>query len=129
MELAERQNIFIIWFFWHFYEMPRFLFSVWNNYLKFGSNYFSVPLLLKTFFSPWRRYNWMYPKGFDIAEFFNTLVSNTFSRILGAICRIVLIIMGIIFQIFIFMAGITVILFWLFMPAIIILGFLIVFSA
>lgn len=129
MESAERQNIITLWFLWHFFEMPKFLLSVWKNYLKFGSNYFSIPLLIKTFFSPWRRYNWKYPKSFDVAEFFNTLISNTFSRILGAMCRIILIIMGIIFQIFIFTAGITAILFWIFIPLIIILGFLIVFGA
>ena len=128
MEQARRRNIITLWFLWHFYEMPKFLFSVWKNYLKFGSNYFSIPLLFKTLFSPWRRYRWMYPKGFDIVEFFNTLISNFFSRILGAICRVILIVIGIIFQIFIFIAGILVILFWLFVPLIIITGFLIVFS-
>ena len=122
MESAERQNIFNMWFLWHFYETPKFLFSVWKNFIRFGSNYFSIPLLLKTFFSPWRRYRWLYPKSFDIVEFFNTLVSNTFSRILGSICRAVLITFGVIFQIFIFIAGIVVILFWLFIPLIVIAG-------
>lgn len=128
MEQVGRKNIITLWFLWHFYEMPKFLFSAWKNYLKFGSNYFSIFLLIKTLFSPWRRYKWMYPKGFNIFEFFNTLISNTFSRILGAICRIVLIAIGIIFQFFIFLAGIVVILFWLFIPLIIILGFLIFFG-
>ncbi len=122
------QNIFVIWFLWHFYEMPKFLFSAWKNYLRFGLDYFSISLLFKTLFSPWRRYRWRYSKGFDIVEFFNTLISNFFSRILGAVCRVVLIIIGIIFQIFIFIAGILVILFWLFIPLIIILGFLIFFG-
>ena len=128
MESAERQNIFNTWFLWHFYEMPKFLFYAWNNYLKFGSNYFSIPLLLKTFFSPWRRYRWMYPKSFDVVEFFNTLISNTFSRILGSICRAVLITFGVLFQIFIFIAGIVIIIFWLFIPLIVIAGLFFVFS-
>jgi len=123
------QNILTVWFLWHFYEMPMFLFSVWKNYLKFGSNYFSIPLLFKTFFSPWRRYEWMYHKGFDIIEFFNTLISNIFSRIIGALVRVVLIALGIIFQVFIFVAGVVVILFWISTPLIVIAGFLIVFSA
>jgi len=125
MESAENQNIITLWFLWHFYEMPKFLFSVWKNYLKFGSNYFSIPLLLKTLFSPWRKYKWIYPKGFDVVEFFNTLISNTFSRILGSMCRVVLIILGIISQILIFIAGILVILFWIFIPLTILAGFLI----
>ncbi|MEK7658590.1 MAG: hypothetical protein AAB352_01870 [Patescibacteria group bacterium] len=122
METSENQNIFVLWFLWHFYEMPKFLFSAWKNYLSFGSNYFSIPLLFLTLFSPWRRYKWQYPKGFDVKEFFNTLISNTFSRILGALCRIVLIIVGIIFQFIIFISGPIIILLWLVIPLIIIAG-------
>lgn len=128
METAARKNIITPWFLWHFYEMPKFLFSAWKNYLKFGSNYFSISLLIKTLFSSWRRYKWNYPKGFDIPGFLNTLISNIFSRILGAICRVALIALGIVFQIFIFLAGLAVILFWLFIPLIIIFGFLIFFG-
>lgn len=121
MEISEkRKNIIIMWFPWQFYEMPKFLFSVWRNYLLFGLDYFSIPLLLKTLFSPWRRYNWFYPKGFDVKEFFNTLISNTFSRILGAMCRIVLIIIGVVFQIFIFITGVVAIFLWLLIPFIIV---------
>ncbi|MEK7061788.1 MAG: hypothetical protein AAB957_00830 [Patescibacteria group bacterium] len=115
-----RENIIVTWFLWHFYEMLKFLFSVWRNYLLFVLDYFSILLLLKTLFSPWRKYNWVYPKGFDVKEFFNTLISNTFSRILGAMCRIVLIIIGAIAQIFIFITGGIVIFLWLLIPFIII---------
>lgn len=115
-------NIFSLWLNWHFVEMPKFLISVWKNYLMFATNYFSVTLLLKTFFSPWRRYNWIYPKGFNIVEFFNTLVSNIFSRILGAMMRTALIIVGIIFQLFVIIVGGIIFLGWILMPFLIVLG-------
>jgi hypothetical protein len=127
MEADSKQNIFSTWFFWHFYEMPKFLFQVWSNYFMFATNLFSVPLLLKTFFSPWRRNKWAYPKGLDIANFFNTLISNTFSRALGALMRIILIIAGIFLQAFVAIAGLLVIIFWLFLPFIVVFGFLFVF--
>ncbi len=127
MEANSKQNIFAEWFVWQFYQMPKFLFGVWNNYFKFATNYFSLPLLLKTFFSPWKRYKWNYPKGFDVAEFFNTLISNTVSRILGAAMRIVLIIMGICLQIFVAIAGLIVLITWFLIPFIIIAGFLFIF--
>ena len=123
MEISKRENIFIEWFLWQFYEMPKFLLEVWNNYFMFATNYFSLPLLFKTFFSPWRRYRWKYPKGFDAVEFLNTFISNIFSRILGAIMRTGLIIMGILFQIFTAIAGIIVFIGWILMPFIIITGF------
>ncbi len=122
MESSDDKNIFVAWFLWHFYEMPGFLVSAWKNYLSFGSNYFSIPLLFSTLFSPWRKYKWFYPKTFDIKEFFNTLISNTFSRIIGGLCRIVLIIVGAVFQFFIFVLGSIIILLWLAIPFIIIAG-------
>ena len=126
MESAKENNIFIEWFLWQFFEMPRFLLEVWKNYLMFASNIFSLPLLLKTFFAPWRKYNWRYPKGFDAVEFFNTFISNTFSRILGAMMRVVLIIAGILFQIFVVVAGFVVFAGWFLAPIVAIAGILFV---
>ena len=99
MENFKKENIISMWFTWHFYEMPRFLFSVWKNYIFFVTNFFSVPLLLATFLSPWRRYAWKYPRGFDIGQYYQVFISNFFSRIIGAIARLVLIVIGILAQI------------------------------
>ncbi|MEK7664946.1 MAG: hypothetical protein AAB361_02280 [Patescibacteria group bacterium] len=127
MEASEKQNIILSWMVWHFYEMPDFLIQVWKNYILFGLNYFSVHILFKTLFSPWRRYNWKYPNIFEVGEFFNALVSNIFSRIIGFLLRIALIITGILGQIIIFLAGAVIILLWLLIPFIIIGGLLFIF--
>lgn len=127
MENTNRQNIFSLWILWHFYEMPKFLLEVWKNYILFALNYFSLPLLLKSFFAPWHKYKWNYPKGFDVTEFFNTLISNAFSRVLGAMMRIVLIVVGIFFQIFVIFSGLIVFLLWISLPFLIFAGFLFVF--
>ena len=117
-----KKNTLSLWIFWQFYEMPKFLLQVWNNYFMFATNYFSFTLLLKTFFSPWRRYKWRYPRGFDIGEFFSTLISNLFSRIIGAMMRLVLIITGIFLQIFVLLTGLVIFIAWLLLPFIIIIG-------
>lgn len=124
MEHIQRNNLFMVWVLWQFEEMPRFLFEVWKNYLRFAANFFSAPLLIKTFFAPWKKYNWQYPKAFNLAEFFNTLISNFFSRILGAFLRFFLILAGILFQVLVFFAGGIVLLAWILMPFLIALGFL-----
>lgn len=126
MAISNKENILTIWLYWHFYEMPKFLFEVWKNYISFAFNFFSLDILLKSLFSPWHKYKWNYPKGFDIGEFFSTLISNTFSRIIGFCMRIVLILISVPFQIFIILVGIVIILAWLFIPLIIVLGFLFV---
>lgn len=118
------ENIIIDWFSWQFYEMPKFLLGVWKNYILFALNYFSLTALLKSFFAPWRRYRWMYPKGFDVVEFFNAFISNTFSRVLGAMMRTVLIIIGALFQIFVIIIGLMVFLLWVLVPFFIVAGLL-----
>lgn len=110
------QNLIISWITWHFFEMPVFLFEVWKNYLSFGAYYFSIPLLLDTLFSPWRQYRWRYPRGFNVGGYFATFISNLFSRLLGLIARIILIIIGLAAQTMIVILGVLGILAWLAMP-------------
>ncbi len=127
MENNARQNTLSLWFFWQFYGMPSFLLGVWKNYILFALNYFSLPVLLKSLFAPWRKYKWSYPKGIRVTEFFSTLISNVFSRLMGALVRIVLIAAGIVFQVFVIFAGLIIFLLWLAVPFIIIAGILFVF--
>lgn len=122
--VAKKENLLISWILWQFFEMPKFLFEIWSNYFSFAFNLFSLPLLIKTFFSPWRKYKWNYPIGFDIVEFFNTIISNTISRFLGAFMRSILIIFGIGFQFFIAIIGFIILTVWMLFPLIIISGFL-----
>lgn len=126
MDTNNRENILVLWFFWQFYEMPKFLLGVWKNYIFFALNYFSLPILLKSLFSPWRKYRWNYPKWFNIGEFFSTLISNMFSRLLGALMRVVLIVIGILFQIFVIFAGLIIFLAWVLVPFAVIAGFIFV---
>ena len=115
------QNIIFSWVVWHFYEMPKILFSGLNDYLWFGSNFFSIPDLISTLFSPWKRYQWSYPKGFDIGGFFNSLISNIFSRIIGFLTRTFLIIFGVIVEGMILFIGLIIILIWMLIPFLLIL--------
>lgn len=115
-------NILIKYLDWHFFDQVGFLVKVWRNFLKFNLNYFSVPLLLKTLFAPWRKYQWSYPKGFNVGGYLETFFSNLISRILGAILRIILIFFGIGVEIFIVVGGLIALLGWLVLPILLILG-------
>lgn len=117
------QNLFFQWLAWQFFDMPKNILKGWKNFLKFNLNYFSIPLLFKTLFSPWRKYFWLYPRGFDLGKYLEVFLSNLISRILGAILRIFLIIIGILVEIFIIFIGIIVFLVWLILPILLICGF------
>ena len=116
------QNIFLQYLGWQFWEMPKSILISWKNFLRFGLNYFSLPLLLKTFFSPWRQYKWSYGKGFDIGRYLEVFISNLISRTLGAVLRVFLIIIGILVEVFIIFAGMIIFFGWLILPALLIAG-------
>jgi len=120
MEIKE--NIFWQLIYWQFFDIPKNILKAWKNFLNFGFFYFSIPLLLKTLFSPWRRYVWFYPRGFDIGKYLEIWISNLMSRIIGAIMRIFLIIFGLIYEIFILLLGSFIFLIWFFLPLILIFG-------
>ncbi|MDD2697156.1 MAG: hypothetical protein PHE52_03325 [Candidatus Pacebacteria bacterium] len=116
------QNILVQYIVWQFFEVPREILKAWKNFLLFNLNYFSVPLLLKTFFSHWRRYRWSYGKGFDPGRYLETFFSNLISRVLGAIVRTFAIVIGILSEIGIFFGGVIVFFGWLLFPAFLIAG-------
>ncbi len=122
-KLTLQQNIFLQWVIWQFFEVPGNILKAWWNFLKFYLiNYFSIPLLIETFFAHWRRYRWFYPKGFDVGQYFEIFFSNLISRILGAVMRSFLIIIGILVEIFIVFIGFLILLGWFLLPILLILG-------
>jgi len=121
-----KDNILYEWISWHLIDVPKFLISVWKNYIVFALNYFSLPVLIKSLFSPWRKYRWKYPKIIDVGEFASAFISNVFSRFIGALVRLVLIIVGAIFQIFVILVGLVAILTWIILIPLVIAGILFV---
>jgi hypothetical protein len=122
IEVAKKTNIFFQWLFWQFFEVSGNILKAWRSFLLFNLNYFSIPLLLKTFFSHWRKYRWSYGKGFDIKRYLEAFFSNLISRILGAIVRFFLIFIGLLAEIFVIFAGAIIFLSWLVLPALLIFG-------
>ena len=121
IQTAKDKNIVSEWLSWHFYQMPELLLQIWKSYLTFCADFFSVPLLLSTLLAPWRHESWHRHRGFNIGEFFGSLVYNLFSRIMGAVLRLVLIIIGIGCQALVFVFGLVIIVIWYAFPLIVIL--------
>lgn len=116
------ENIIFQWLQWQFFEVPAKLLKAWRNFLVFNFDYFSVSTLLKTFFSPWRKYQYSYGRGFDIKRYFEALTFNLISRFFGAVFRTFFIILGTILEVFIFSIGLVIFLGWLLLPLILIIG-------
>lgn len=120
----ERESIIFLWWEWYFLKIPREILKAWKNFLKFGLNYFSIPLLLKTYFSHWHGYKWSYPRGLDIPKMLEVWASNLISRVLGAFIRTFVIGFGLIFEIFVLILGPIFLFGWLFFPLLLIFIFL-----
>ena len=99
-------------------DIPKKIYQIWINYFWFFKNFFSIDLLTKTFFYPWKLVT--APKkgvGFDIEEWFGNIIFNIFSRFMGMIIKFVTIIIGIAVEIVVFILGIIIFVLWLiFLP-------------
>ncbi|MBI1985055.1 MAG: hypothetical protein HYS60_03070 [Candidatus Wildermuthbacteria bacterium] len=116
--------IFARYFQWHFIIMPLEILKGWKNIFLFAVNYFSLPLLLKTLFSPWRRITWQGAKGFDFSAFFENLAGNFMSRILGFLIRLAIVAAGLLGLSIVILGGIGAFLSWIALPAAILFSLL-----
>lgn len=121
---SAKENMLLQLISWHFFEMPKLILMGWRNFLAFCLNFFSVSFLLKTLFSPWRKYKLSYKKGLNIGKNLEVFISNLIFRALGALLRLCLIFIGLLFEVFIFILGFVVFFVWLLLPFLLIGGFM-----
>ena len=116
--------IILVFWRWYYGEAIGNVLNAWRNFIIFALNYFSIPLLLKTLFAPWKRDITRKPRGLDIKKFLDYLAFNLISRGLGFLVRLVTILVGIVFLILVAVAGAIFFVLWLVMP-LVLLGLLI----
>ena len=114
MELSLLFSHYLIW---HYSIGLADLFRVFGNFLWFIWNFFSIPLLLKTLFSPWRRMSEDKKKqGLHPEEFFGNLLVNMIMRVVGIFARLIMILFGLVFLVLTAGLGMVAILIWLTLP-------------
>lgn len=110
------------YFQWHYTLAFVDIFHIWRNITIFLFNFFSIPILVRTLFSPWRRLQAeRETQGFDLIDSLSTGFINLIMRIVGAMMRSVLIVAGLIVVSLEIIAGIIFLLLWTFAPIIVIL--------
>lgn len=116
---------------WYYTEAVRDVLQGWRNFIIFSLEYFSIPLLLKTIFAPWKRDITKKPRGLDFKKFFEYLVFNAISRGLGFLVRFFTIIVGILFLLLVIVIGALFFIIWLILPlmmiGLLVLGFILLF--
>ncbi len=102
---------------WHYTKGLEFYSSRYVYLLRSIVHYFSLPLLLTSLFSPWKRLVISEKKpGFDLARELENLSFNLVSRGIGATVRIFLFFAGLMVLIFFYVFGVIGFLVWLVVP-------------
>lgn len=102
---------------WHYTAGITFYIQSWLGSFEYLANYFSLFLLLKTLFSPWKKLvDDEKTTGFDFGRYFQRLTFNIVSRCMGALVRISLIFAGTLFLVLMFLGGVFGFVFWIILP-------------
>jgi hypothetical protein len=101
---------------WHYSKALKNIWGISLNFLWVTYRFFSMSLLFRTFFSPWRRLDDSYGKKFDAGQFFGTFVVNTLMRLVGMCVRFVMIFIGFISLVLVLIAEIAFLVVWLTLP-------------
>jgi len=115
---------FIYYIVWHYSRGLKDYARFFLTFLWFVYNFFSIPILLGSLFSPWRRMGEAYHAGFSPSAFFSSLIVNTLMRVVGLCVRTVVIIIGTVALITTALLGSIGIFIWLALPLILTLLFL-----
>ncbi len=115
-------------FSWYYNEGLPELLEIWKNFLNFSLHYFSISEMLITLFSPWRKDvvsgNW---SGFHPLRRIELVASNAFSRLIGAVIRLIMITFGLSVYLLVLFFGLIFAIFWISAP--LALGILLLYAS
>lgn len=115
MILMNGSSLFLSYFVWHYSGAFRDMVSVWLNLMWFILHFFSIPLLFRTLFSPFKRVHEEYQRT-GIEDLMATFVVNIMTRIIGAIVRLCIIALGLIVLLAMTMGFILSAVLWVLLP-------------
>jgi len=112
---------------WHYSRAFLEIFHVWLNFLWFIVHFFSIPQLLRSWVSPWKRIIEARGNKWSLEDLASFIIIGFISRLIGFILRTTLICIGTICLLLTVVGGFLVYLFWLTAPlaiiALLVFGF------
>ena len=109
------------YFFWHYTRAFVEIFVLWKNFIWFVGHFFSLRQLAGSLFSPWKRTTEGRGEKWSFEDLAGYIIINLVSRIIGAVIRTIIILLGLISLLFTVVAGVFVYVFWIFTPFVLIL--------
>lgn len=111
-------SLFIDYCRWHYTHAVRKIFSLTKEFVRFFFNLFSVGLFLKSLFSPIFSIPVDDVETPDVSSMIATFLGSVVLRIVGAILRTGLILLGLFFSILTIIFFCSVFILWLLMPVV-----------
>lgn len=110
---------------WHYSRAFLEIFHVWLNILWFIVHFFSIPQLLRSWISPWKRIVEQRGRKWSLEDLAAYIIIGFVSRLVGFILRTIIIIIGLSALLLAVAAGFATYAFWVAAPLFIIalLGF------
>lgn len=105
------------YFKWHYSRAFSELFHVWMNFVWFVIHFFSLSELAHAWFAPFKRLTEERGNLFSFEDLAGFVIINLFSRLLGALLRTILIIIGVAVLLLLTVLGVLVFIFWATAPA------------
>lgn len=109
------------YFLWHYSAaLVRFT-AIYKDIIFFVADFFSLPILLKSFFAPWRRLAEPYPEDkLDFSEMMSVFIVNSLVRLVGVVMRSIMILVGLIALVLTVVLYPVLVLLWLALPLVIV---------
>ncbi len=112
------------YFAWHYSRGLRSSLKIIENLLWFVGHLFSIPLLLRTLFSPWQRMQEERPPGLSFENIIGTFALNIVLRFAGGVIRLMIVGAGLFFMAVILAGGALFIALWLAFPVCVLFFFI-----
>ena len=105
---------------WHYSRAFFELFHLWSNFIWFIINFFSLPQLVRSWLSPWRRITEERGEKWNLEDLAGYLIIGFVSRLVGFVIRTGVIVVGLTSLILVILIGVLVFSLWLILPLLII---------
>ncbi len=92
MELFSLAGSYVVW---HYSSAIKDIAAISSNFFWFLYHFFSLPVIVRTFFSPWKRMHEEYKPGLHVEAFFSALIVNSLMRVVGVVFRTAVIFLGV----------------------------------
>lgn len=105
---------------WHYSRAFLEIFHVWFNFIWFVIHFFSIPQLMRSWLSPWKRITESRGNKWNLEDLAGFIIIGLISRIIGFILRTSVIVIGLISLLFVILIGFSIYALWIALPLIII---------